>query len=227
MEEKTEPPTKKKLDDARKKGQVTHSKDVVTASLLIIMLGYMWFFGEAIEQRVAHMLNLPATLLGENYDQAFDTIVEQGIEFFIVMLSPFIITAVAFGILANYIMVGPVFAFEQIKPEFKKINPVEGFKKIFSMKNVFEAIKSTIKIIIVNALFYYVCKDSFSAALNSLSCGLSCFSSVAYQIFFYAIIWVCLAFIVISAFDYVFQKYQHFKELKMSKHEVKQEPDPT
>ena len=50
MEQKTEPPTKKKLDDARKKGQVTHSKDVVTVALLIIMLGYIWFFGDAIEQ---------------------------------------------------------------------------------------------------------------------------------------------------------------------------------
>jgi len=127
------------------------------------------------------------------------------------------------GIAFNYVQVGFLLTMEPIKPELKKLNPLEKAKQMFSMKNIVEFLKNAAKVIIIAVLIYFVTKDSLDpltripyageeGVLNSLKPMLS---NLAIKI--------TMVYIAIAAADYFFQKFQHIKQLKMSKDEVKRE----
>ncbi len=220
---KTEPPTQKRLRDARKKGQVAKSKEVVSASLIIFLLTYLWLSSDYYIEKFREMIALPVTTYGIDFDAALGEIMVETFKFAATMVLPVVGIALIVGIAANFFQVGALFAPEVIKEAPKKLNPAKALKNIFSRKSLIELIKSVVKIIFLGYLIYLAVRHDIGDLLAIPRCGLGCllpiFGSLMGKIITYAII----AFIIVAVADYFFQKFDYIKNLKMTKDEVKRE----
>jgi type III secretion protein U len=221
--EKTEPPSPKKIRDARAKGQVARSQEVVTTFSLGAVVAYIWATWNLTLGSLARMIDEITKLTdGDFRVNAYKAIAltfREGSSILLPVLGVAILAAVA----ANYIQVGTVFAMESITPKLEKISPASGFKRIFSMKQLVEILKSSLKIVFLSILLYFVIRDVIGPFIVSLPCGLPCISNVAgwgiQQILMYS----ALAFLIVAGFDFMYQRHSYTKSLMMSKEEVKRE----
>ncbi|MCS4455483.1 flagellar biosynthesis protein FlhB [Clostridium botulinum] len=136
---------------------------------------------------------------------------------------PVALPIMCFGIAANYLQTGFLFTKEPLKPDFKKLNPINGFKRMFSLRTVMELLKDLTIITVVGIVGYKFLQDNYLKILNLgtlrpwyMITGLL---SLAISIFFR----ITLIMLFIAVADYVYQKYQYNKDLKMTKQEVKEE----
>ncbi len=224
MSEKTEQPTAKKLRDARQKGQVANSKEVTSAALIISLYGLLWAIMGHLLGQAQIMISLPTQLYGVPFEHAFKNLLDGLFAAAINILMPFILLVLIVGVMANFFQVGALFVLEPLKPELKKINPAEGIKKIFSIKNLIEALKSVFKIVFLSILLYIVIKNGIPDLLKIPYCGqIYCLEIMLAELLKQVVIYSTVAFIVIAAADFFFQRFQYIKGLKMTKEEVKQE----
>ncbi|HET6467223.1 MAG TPA: type III secretion system export apparatus subunit SctU [Geminicoccaceae bacterium] len=223
MSDKTEPPTPKKLRDARKKGNVAHSKEVVTTALTLALFGYFWASWSGFVQRMQEILVFPPQFYRMEFRDAIAYSFDIGLKMVQAILVPVIVITIVVGILANMVMVGVLFAFESIKPSLDKVNPASGIKKIFGMKNLVDNAKSIVKTVFLSVLLYILLKDAIGPLVRAPVCGLACLESVMSDLMRTMVIYVSLAFFVLAAADYGWQKFKFTKDLKMSKDEVKRE----
>ena len=153
--EKTEMPTPKKLRDGRKKGQVCTSKDVVSTALLVVLLAVLGVLGVVMTDDFSELL----AFIGQNTGHAESGIGQASwLTTLLVCKHTFIVALTAFviAITANLCQVGFLITFEPLKPDLKKINPAEGAKKIFCMKNLFEFFKNVLKVTFLGYLIYKI-----------------------------------------------------------------------
>ncbi len=222
-EEKTESPTTKKLRDARKKGQVASSKELVSTvlilSLTFMLIGMADYWLQHINQLilvVEQSVNLPFhQALGEVADGLFQAL--------LYLCLPVLCVAAVAIVTAHITQFGFLFSSESLIPDINKLNPVEGAKKIFSIKNLVEFIKSILKVTFLSLLVWILLQKNLSNLLNLVHCGTDCIVPVLGIIIKQMMAVCALGFIIISIADYTFEHYQHIKELRMSKDEVKRE----
>lgn len=222
-EEKTEDPTPKRLADARKKGQVAHSKDVVAAALTVALFGYLWVSWNGFVERMTELLVFPPQFYEMPFSQgikySFDLVIEMAVG----ILVPVILITVLVGIGANIAMVGGLLAFEAMKPSLDKISPVSGAKRIFSMKNLFELLLSTLKTVFIGVLLTIVLVQSVEILIKAPVCGIPCLQAAFSDLMTTIAVYTIAAYVILAAADLAFKKREHIKELKMSKDEVKRE----
>ncbi|MCB1804794.1 MAG: type III secretion system export apparatus subunit SctU [Candidatus Competibacteraceae bacterium] len=223
MAEKTEQPSPKKLRDARKKGQVASSKEVVSAALLLAIFAFLWAMSGFYLLKFQQMILLPSTFIGANFEYSLEQVLNGLLQLMLHLLAPLLALVIVVAILAHFAQFGLLFAFESLKPDLKKLNPLQGVKKIFSIKNLIEFLKSIIKIVFLSILLFLVIRDSLDDLLKIPGCGLECIPLVLGTLLKHLIINTAFAFIIIAAADFVFQNFQHTKQLKMTKDEVKRE----
>lgn len=223
MSEKTEDPSPKKLRDARKKGQVAHSKDVVSAAMTVALFMYFWTMWSDFVERMKELLVFPPQFYKMAFSEAAKYAVDMGFEMVKAILVPVILITILVGIGANTAMVGVLFAGESIKPSLDKINPASGFKRIFGLKNVIDTLKSIIKIVFLSILLIIVIRGGIEALVRAPGCGMPCLQLALSELLTQTMIYTCFAFVVVGAADFAYQKYEHTKGLKMTKDEVKRE----
>ncbi|MGU9978149.1 MAG: type III secretion system export apparatus subunit SctU [Candidatus Oxydemutatoraceae bacterium WSBS_2016_MAG_OTU14] len=221
--DKTEPPTPKRLRDARKKGQVAKSKEVVSAAIIVSILAYLIGASDYFMSKFEQLINLPLWIEQVSFRKAFDPIVEDVVTLGLMMVLPVALLALLVAFLANFIQVGVLFAPEAVKPDIKKLNPAKKIKEIFSRKNSIELIKSILKIAIMIYLVYHVVWNGASELMRIPYCGIDCLMTMLGSLFKQLVIYASVAFVVVAIADYVFQKVEFIKGLKMSKDEIKRE----
>lgn len=223
MSEKTEPPTPKKLRDARMKGQVAKSQDVASAALTVacfVTISALWpMYVEEIEA----LITLPTAFYTVPFKEALPEVL-WGICMKVLFLSlPILGVVMVVGVAINFLQIGPLLVLEPLKPELKKINPLDKFKQMFSMKNLVEFLKSALKVIIIAVLIYIVTRNSLDPLIRVPYAGETGVLLALKPMLSNLAINITLVYIVIAAADYFFQKFQHIKGLKMSKDEIKRE----
>ena len=225
--EKTEDASPKKKQDAREKGQVFQSKEINTAIVLIAVFYGLKTFSHFM---LDSLMGFTKTVYG-NYlfdDGVFTT---EGITLMFYKITittatvvlPIAAIALISGVVLSYAQVGFLFTTKPMEPKLSKLNPIEGFKKLFSKKSVVELIKSFIKIFLVGYVIYSYITDEIVNIIslpNANVGGIVAFlgdsvMSIAYR--------AGLVLFVMAFFDYLFQRWSHNKELMMSKQEVKEE----
>lgn len=221
--EKTEQPTSKKLRDARNKGQVAQSRDVVSTALLLAMFAYLMTGWQGITQRLQALIVLPGTLYNEPYHDALKTMVAATISAIVAVTLPALGIVIVFGTAAGYFQVGPLFVFEPLKPDLKKLNPADKLKQIVSLKNFIEFLKSVFKVVFLGILLYLVIRDAIAVLVQSPEGGLAVVNHVLNQVMYRVALYTTFAYVVIAGADFAFQRRQHTKQLMMSKDEVKRE----
>ncbi|MBB5031217.1 type III secretion system export apparatus subunit SctU [Prosthecobacter vanneervenii] len=223
MSEKTEDPTPKKLRDARQKGQVAKSQDVTTAALTVasfVLISALWPW--YVEQLKALML-LPTAFTGQPFEDVVDQVMKAIAMKILLLSAPMLAIVVVIGIGSNLAQVGFMLVFEPVKPELKKLNPLDKLKQMFSVKNLVEFLKSAAKVIIIAVLIYIVTKNSLDPLTRVPYAGETGVLLALKPMLSTLAINVTLVYIALAAVDYFFQKFQHIKQLKMSKDEVKRE----
>ncbi len=221
--EKTELPTQKKLRDARKKGQVAKSKEVSSTMGIICVVAILWSLSDWYLQTFQEIVLMPAEVYNMPFLSALKAVIYGIVGKALLLITPLVVAAAVAAIVGNVMQFGLLFALEPIKPDIKKINPIQGAKKIFALKNLVELVKSVIKICFLSLVVYLVIKGSLQDLMNMPWCGSDCILPVVGSLLKKLILYAIIAFIVIALADFMFEKYQFTKEQKMTKDEVKRE----
>jgi len=228
-QQKTEAPSPRRLREARKKGQVPKSRDLSAAIILLAALVTISFFKDYI------IISMQRLLVGY-FSGGFAVILPaEKLPYHImgfllragsVLLPVFIIIVIA-AVAANVMQVGVLFAPQVLQPKPERLNPVEGFKRIFSLRSLFELAKNILKIIIVAAVVYSVIKVRLpEMLLIYFKTPPELLDQIAGTMLVAAFAGGG-AFFVISVFDLLFQRYEHMKNLRMTKQELKDEMKQT
>lgn len=226
MAEKTEKATPKKLKDARKKGQVAKIQDFPSALTFIVSmsatLAAMGFFFERIGSFMLIMLKEVPTA-GEDFSNKAGGYFGTAMEIILTTSLPVMVLVALVGVITSFLIVGPVFSFEAMKFDLKKLNPVEGIKQKFKLKTLVELLKSLAKISGAAILIYLIIWNSLPQIISTVLMPPIGSASVVHDFLVSATIRVGLFFLFVALFDLAFQKKNFAKEMMMQKFEVKQE----
>ena len=223
--QKTEEPTARKLEEARKRGQVVLSREInnwvmLFAATLILVVG-----GPAIMSQLKDTLTIfiaqPDNLRtdpGALLDMSENLVISVGKT----LMLPFLLLLAA-AILAPLLQIGPLLSFEPLKPEISKISLLGGVKRLFSLRAIMEFVKGLAKLTIVFVVGVLVLKPYFA--------GLSHFTGLdMHQALFelqtmttHMLVGVLSVLFIVAVLDYLYQRYDFYKKLRMSKQEMKDE----
>jgi type III secretion protein U len=221
--EKTEMPTPKKLRDARQKGQVCSSKDIVSTAILIVLFVLLGWMGVALMDDASMLTTFIGRRIGENPDESVRE--AMGVTAFVICKHSFlfVLVAAAIGIAANTVQIGFLFTLEPIIPKMEKLNPVEGAKKIFSMKNLFEFLKNVVKVCFLSYLLYKIIWASVPELLTMCYGTIDDVFPVLKVMLKNLAVYTAFGYIVIAVVDRIFQGRNFTKQMMMTKDEVKRE----
>jgi flagellar biosynthesis protein FlhB len=224
--EKTETATGKRRDEARKKGQVAKSQEVNGAILLIVGMSLLMLssghFAKVLGQNASYLFSQSHNLLPGNA-LGMQEMFRANIEVLLTALGPLLLGVFLAGLGANILQVGFKFTPESLSFKVEKLNPMSGFKKYFQKDMYVDLLKNLFKVSIIGMLAFFAIRR-MSGELNSAAL-ISLPSVVALgKISFIKLMSQLLAFTVFLAIiDWFWTKYRHEEQIKMSKHEVKQE----
>jgi len=224
-QEKTEPATPKRLEDAKKKGQLAQSKEIPSTLVLLAGILVFYFFGSNIGQNLQEIMgDLFGGLGGQEltntsiYNLLLNILGRVGL-----LLSPLMLVFLAAGVVGNVLQNGFLFTLEPLTPKFSKLDPVKGLTKLFSAQSLVELIKSIAKIAIVGYVAFLTVKEEQENLLPLMMMEpvniLAYIGKVSLKICIRTL-WVLVPLV---ALDYAFQRWNHSKSLRMSKQEVKDE----
>ena len=209
-QEKSEQPTGKRLDDARRKGQVASTKEFAPIAVLFGGAGMitLWMptawrqFQQSSEQwfeMIGTFQITPASI-----QQYVFTIVEDS---FLPIL-PFALIMTALGVGALMLQTGPMWIENALQPKPSKLNPVNGLKKIFSIRGVVELMKSLLKVGLISTIVYTIVKRDLETImrLSSMSFG-DAFSSL-WAIALQIILWIGVVMLALAIADFLYQRWQ-------------------
>lgn len=222
-EEKTELPTPKKIRDARKKGQVAKSVDVVSSALILALIAVLFTFSDYYMLHISALLLLPSELAYQGFQDALLDVAIAIAKEMAYLLTPILIVSALIIIMSNIGQFGLLFSSEPVKPEIKKINPVEGAKRIFSLNSLIELIKSILKVSLLSCIIWVTLRNNLNTLLQIPNCGLECVPTITGVLVKQLMIASSVGFIIIAVADYAYQKFNHTKQQKMTKDEVKRE----
>jgi flagellar biosynthetic protein FlhB len=225
--EKTERATPKKRRDARKKGQVLKSAEVNTAVLTTSMFVIIFAFGgwmmREMTALMTHYLSQTGSVQGNPPQEDIFSVMSLAIGEFLWIMLPLLVVALFMGIAVNAAQFGFLLSAEAMKPKFSKINPIQGFKRIFSMRSVVELLKSLLKIGVMTFIIYQEFMKNFDRFPGMMDLTLGQSASLIFDMAMSIAIKAAAVLIVIGLFDYLYQWWEYERNLKMSKEEVKQE----
>ena len=221
--EKTEMPTPKKLRDAREKGQVCTSKDIVSTAILVVLFAVLAWTGATLMYDMEALLRFIGARVGENDAGAVRQSAAMAVLVIFKHTLVVVLVAALIGIVANVAQIGFLFTFEPIIPKLEKLSPVEGAKKIFSMKNLFEFLKNVVKVCFLGYLLYKIIWASIPELLTMCYGTVDdIFPSLELMLKRLAI-YTAFGYIIIAVVDRLFQGRNFTKQMMMTKDEVKRE----
>ena len=221
--EKTEQPTPKKLRDARKKGQVAKSQDVIAAALTVTCFVVVSILFYTAVDDLQELILLPTQYYDVPFLDSYRALMLGVLTKVLIFSLPLLLAVIVVGIAANVFQIGFNLTMEPIKPELKKLNPIDKFKQLFALKNFVEFLKSALKVIVIGVVVSLIVKNSLDPLMRLPFGGEQQVIIALKPMLSVLATHVSIAYIVIASADYFFQKWQHTKQLKMSKDEVKRE----
>ncbi|MBL1140491.1 MAG: flagellar biosynthesis protein FlhB [Proteobacteria bacterium] len=228
-QERTEQATPKRVDEAREKGQISRSKELSTMSILMASALIFVFMGQQLAASLQSLMKINFIIERENiFDDLFlfNTIVDSGSNI-LIDFAPFLGLLFLVAFFAPMMVGGWLFSPQALSLKLDKLNPISGIKRLFSANSLMELMKTLAKFILIVGiavfLLWHNVYDLLSVGRNGLESGLIDASSLIIGSFFI----VCLATVLIASVDIPFQLWNHSKQLKMTKQQVKDEMKDT
>jgi len=226
-EEKTEEPTGKRRNEARDEGQVAKSVEVGNVAVLLSGLASIYIFGTYLYGRLEYFIH-DAFKIWANpafTDADFLAFAKRYIEDYIITLLPIFFVIVLVTFIVQTIQVGGVkITWKALQPKLSKFNPISGLKNLlFSARSAVELLKSVAKLILVAWIAYLVIRGEMPYLINLGDMEIKSIFLYILSVMFRIFLWTSMLMILIAIVDYSYQLYEHEKNLKMTKQEVKDE----
>lgn len=218
--------TPQKIQKAREQGQVFKSKDLSTAVVLIVMFTFLismvpMVWGEISALFVVVFDQIP---YGTIEDVGWQFLGLLALKALVILIGPFLFFSALVSIMVDFLQVGPLLAMKAIEPKFDKLNPVKGFKNIFSQRTLVELVKNILKMTILSTVAVMVFKEFFDrllmvGAAENVFAMMGVMGALLMKFIFMA----GIAFFAIGGSDFLFQRWKFMQDQKMSFKEMKDE----
>jgi flagellar biosynthetic protein FlhB len=223
--ERTEPASPRRLEQAREKGQVPRSPELSTFAVLMAAGGGLMLLGGALGGSLADLMRAgltldraaafdPAQMSGRLYDGVVATLFG---------FAPFFLLVAAVAILAPMLLSGWLFTFQALAPDFSRLNPLSGLGRIFSWRGLIELGKAVLKSLLVGGVAALVVWSERTEILGLVNEPLEPAIVHMAQLLGITFLWVAGALLLVVVVDVPFQIWDHGRQLRMTKEEVRQE----
>jgi flagellar biosynthetic protein FlhB len=223
--QKTEDPTPRRLQEARKRGQVALSRELNTwlmllAGTLVVGAGsrpVMRALTGHLRAYIEHADRLPqvpggfSVVLGDSFKDVIG-----------ILLVPFL-ALMAAAFIGPFVQIGPLFAPEAVKPALSKVSPLAGFKRLFSLRSLVELAKGLLKLAVVGAVSWLIIKPYYSALEHLVSVPVPVMLDEMLKLVIKLMIGILIVLAVVAAIDVVYQRLELYKKLRMTKQELRDE----
>ncbi|MGE5238723.1 MAG: EscU/YscU/HrcU family type III secretion system export apparatus switch protein [Chloroflexota bacterium] len=222
FEERTERATPRRRQKAREKGQVPRSRELVSIAGLFGTLLVFYFGGS---QLMGRLTLLTAKLLDLQYGrEPFGAIQPVAAEVFVIVF-PFLLASAAFAFFSGVAQGGMIFVPLRLQPE--RLNPVQGFNRIFSLPGLAEFVKSLLKFVIGTFLFFFLLKHAVSLLPGLPLLGLAEMQTVSTQLLTKMVFYAFLTFLAIALGDYALERWRFERSIRMTRQEMREDQKET
>lgn len=229
--EKTEEPTSKKLEDARKDGQVAKSKEIANAfgllSLFLVMKLYLGTMGTRfLELFTAVYGQIPAVIKMYNGNLpiiSLQVLIRSMMLRLLLIIAPVLLVGVAVAFVCDVVQVKWQPTTKPLKPKFSKLNPIKGFGRLFSANSIIELVKSILKLGLIGYMVYSYLKDRVSDIFLLYDISLNQAIGLIGEVVVDLGIRIAAIYMIIAFLDFAYQKWKFKEDMKMTKQEVKDE----
>jgi flagellar biosynthetic protein FlhB len=223
--ERTEAATPKRRDEARRRGQVARSIEVNTAVVLLGAWGLINLFGSSMAGR---LLRFGQTLWEHGATQDWSPegvrqLLVQALWVSVLVGGPIALGGMLLGVAANLLQVGFLFTLEPLTPNFGRLNPLEGLKRIFSRRSLVELVKSLLKMGLVGFVAYQTVRDDLGRFPTLMQVGLPGAVRFMMDLISRLLLTVGILMLILAIADYLYQRFEYEVSLRMTKQELKEE----
>ncbi len=223
--EKTEDATPQKRADFRKRGQVAQSKELGTAMILVFSIIAIWFLGQFFLNQLVDLFNV---VMGNHIamsvrDGGVNASIMYSVKKTFLLIFPLGVFLWFVSISSSIMQIGFLHNEEALKFNLKKLDPVSGFKRIFSLKSLFEGAKTMLKVLAVSLIVYLLIRVEIDMIPKLMTLSISQLMSYIASVTFKLVGGVGLFMFIVAAIDYAYQRWDLEQKMKMSVQEVKEE----
>lgn len=226
-EGRTEPATAKRRQERRDKGDLCISSEVVTVVTLFCgFVGVRWAVPHISAQLTGLWLEIGRMPVGADvvWDAAkIQTWFNSGVIFLAALLAPVVVLASLGAVIANVAQTGPNLSMQALELRFNLINPVNGFRHLFSLHSIYDMGMALLKILLIGFILYLIIRKQIPALMSLSSWSLQSFGFWLLRLLFMTAMAVVSFFIVLAAIDYAYKRYNYEKNMMMTKKEVEDE----
>lgn len=224
LQEKTEQPTDKKIQDARKKGQIAQSRELSTCFIILFTSIFLYCtvaqaFGELFKVYTGYVRNID---LEVDISNVYN-ILSFGLYKWFKLVAPVFGLIIAIVLFSGFLQTGFLWSMESMSFKVETLNVFQGIKKLFKKRTLVEVIKSILKIIILAYLAYSVISKELPYMIDLAAKDIHAITEYAGKTIFHLSIKVAITLLFIAGLDFLYQKWQHKKDLMMTQQEVKEE----
>jgi len=235
--DKTEKPTPKRLADARKKGDVAKSRDVTATATLFVWLLVLLFGAGFAGTRLSGLFDQGFVLVASHtpFSSAAATMGRAAFSLFLLLTALALIPAAVTGALSEFLQAGGVFALEKVKPTLDKMNPAEGIKRMFSLDNLAELVKTLAKAVLIVFVTWLVMRGSLADIIDKTgpllqpaaeTDGRPAATAVLVltgQLLRSTLLWTFAIFLMVAVLDMAWQRHSYLKKMRMSLRDIRDE----
>lgn len=226
--EKTEPATPKKLEKAREEGQTPKSQDLNTAVLLLVLFGCLKIFGGYMMNHLYDMFHVFYSNISDYSTEEFtiaraDGMLRYGMQEIALTILPILALALIGAFVVNVVQVKWKVTLKPLQPKPNKINPISGFKRMFSKDKLFDLLKAILKVGILFYVIYSSLKDEWGMIINIYQLDLWSAVTLIVDTVLNISFQITAVFFVLAFADWWYQKRKFNNDMKMTKQEVKDE----
>ncbi|NLO97989.1 MAG: flagellar biosynthesis protein FlhB [Peptococcaceae bacterium] len=217
------PATPKRKREARKKGQVLKSQELISAAMLLAFIGILRFWLPTIFTKTGQLFSYFITNPIEWNVKSVSKVSVEVLWQMLLILGPLFVVAIVLAITVNFLQVGALITLHPLQPQLSRINPLQGLKRMFGLKGLVNLVKALFKVLIIGYFLYAIIKKNIDVfpALQSYTVGQSLYflGNILFEL-----AWkIALAFLVLAIADFLYQRWDYEKNLRMSHEEIKEE----
>ncbi|MBI3900293.1 MAG: EscU/YscU/HrcU family type III secretion system export apparatus switch protein [Gammaproteobacteria bacterium] len=223
--DRSEQATPFKLEEAKRRGQVSRSMDINAFVAVAGALVVMWLWGWKM---MTSGLRLERAIFdrAHNFDFHIPGLIDWATDIALALgqlLAPFVVLIMVLGILSNMAQTGPIFSFFPLKPDPKRLNPVEGFKRVFSLKMLFEGVKTLIKLSLFATVAYFVIRALLPQVLGLIAVDPRAYPLALFDQISSLLFKLVLVLLAVALVDVLYTRWDYGKKMRMSRRELKEE----
>ena len=225
FQERTEKATPRRRREARKEGQVAKSMELNAAAIICLGFASFYVLGPPLVRQVYSLMSYVmanAPFIATSDELYLNLFTQVGRNFLIIMLPVFVVMVIiAAGI--NLVQVGVGVSSKALGPKFDKINPLKGLKRLFSVRSIVHAVRDSIKLAVVGFVAYKVIDSEFDSFFLYPDMTVSQLATSLGSLTLSIALKIGASIFVLAIIDYLYQKYEYEKSIRMSKQEIKEE----